>query len=71
MTFISNILGNNDHGTRCAGEISAVPNDVCGVGVAYGSQFSAIKLLDGKMTDSMEATAFIKNRHVNDIYSCR
>lgn len=32
----------NHHGTRCAGEISAVPNNVCGVGVAYGAKFSGI-----------------------------
>lgn len=30
---------NNHHGTRCAGEIAAVPNNsVCAVGVAYGSK---------------------------------
>lgn len=23
------------HGTRCAGEVAAVRNDVCGVGIAY------------------------------------
>lgn len=25
----------NKHGTRCAGEVASVKNDVCGVGVAY------------------------------------
>ena len=30
----------NHHGTRCAGEIAAVPNNVCGVGVAYGAKVS-------------------------------
>ena len=30
----------NHHGTRCAGEIAAVPNDVCGVGVAFGAKVS-------------------------------
>ena len=30
--------GDNKHGTRCAGEVSAVAdNDVCGVGVAFNS----------------------------------
>ena len=29
----------NKHGTRCAGEIAAVPNNVCGVGVAFGAKF--------------------------------
>lgn len=29
----------NRHGTRCAGEIAAVPNNsFCAVGVAYGSK---------------------------------
>ena len=28
----------NKHGTRCAGEVSAAKNDVCGVGVAYNSK---------------------------------
>ena len=31
--------GDNHHGTRCAGEIAAVPNNsFCAVGVAYGSK---------------------------------
>ena len=29
----------NKHGTRCAGEIAAVPNDICGVGVSFGAKF--------------------------------
>ena len=52
----------NKHGTRCAGEIAAVPNDVCGVGVSFGAKFSGIRVLDGPITDSMEATAF--NKHL-------
>ena len=39
FVFIS--TESNHHGTRCAGEISALPNNnVCGVGVAYGAKFS-------------------------------
>nr|XP_039265974.1 uncharacterized protein LOC120341514 [Styela clava] len=60
----------NKHGTRCAGEIAAVPNDHCGVGVAYGAKFSGIRILDGPLTDSMEAAAFNKHLDINDIYSC-
>lgn len=31
----------NHHGTRCAGEIAAVPNNsFCAVGVAYGSRIA-------------------------------
>ncbi|KAH9510234.1 Proprotein convertase subtilisin/kexin type 7 [Bulinus truncatus] len=61
----------NHHGTRCAGEIAAVANNnVCGVGVAYGAQFSGLRVLDGAMTDSLEAEAFNKKMDINDIYSC-
>ncbi|XP_059166219.1 proprotein convertase subtilisin/kexin type 7-like [Physella acuta] len=61
----------NHHGTRCAGEIAAVANNnVCAVGVAYGAQFSGLRILDGVMTDSLEAEAFNKKMDINDIYSC-
>ncbi|CAG06456.1 unnamed protein product, partial [Tetraodon nigroviridis] len=63
--------GDNRHGTRCAGEIAAVPNNsFCAVGVAYGSKVAGIRLLDGPLTDSLEAVAFNKHYQVNDIYSC-
>lgn len=29
--------GYRSHGTRCAGEIIMQPNDICGVGTAYGA----------------------------------
>lgn len=60
----------NEHGTRCAGEIAAAANSVCGVGVAYRANISGIRVLGGRMTDSMEAAAFIQGLDVNDIYSC-
>ncbi|XP_038236623.1 proprotein convertase subtilisin/kexin type 7 isoform X2 [Dermochelys coriacea] len=61
----------NHHGTRCAGEIAAVPNNgICAVGVAYGSRIAGIRVLDGPLTDSMEAIAFNKHYQINDIYSC-
>ncbi|KAK2509681.1 hypothetical protein MC885_011437 [Smutsia gigantea] len=61
----------NHHGTRCAGEIAAVPNNsFCAVGVAYGSRVAGIRVLDGPLTDSMEAVAFNKHYQINDIYSC-
>ncbi|XP_017351647.1 proprotein convertase subtilisin/kexin type 7 [Ictalurus punctatus] len=63
--------GDNHHGTRCAGEIAAVPNNsFCAVGVAYGSKVAGIRVLDGPLTDSMEAVAFNKHYQVNDVYSC-
>ena len=62
----------NHHGTRCAGEIAAVAsNHVCGVGVAFGARVSGIRILDGPMTDVLEASAFTKKYDVNDVYSCR
>ncbi|XP_006890875.1 PREDICTED: proprotein convertase subtilisin/kexin type 7 [Elephantulus edwardii] len=61
----------NHHGTRCAGEIAAAPNNsFCAVGVAYGSRVAGIRVLDGPLTDSMEAVAFNKHYQINDIYSC-
>uniref|UniRef100_T1ITJ2 P/Homo B domain-containing protein n=1 Tax=Strigamia maritima TaxID=126957 RepID=T1ITJ2_STRMM len=60
----------NEHGTRCAGEIAAAVNNVCGVGVAYGAKISGVKILAGNITDDIEAVGFIKNLDVNDIFSC-
>lgn len=55
---------------RCAGEIAAVANENCAVGVAFGAKVSGIRILDGPMTDSLEAMAFNTKSDVNDIYSC-
>ena len=32
---------------------------------------AGIRVLDGPLTDSMEAVAFNKHYQINDIYSCR
>jgi len=32
---------------------------------------SGVRILDGPMTDSLEAMAFNSKMHINDIYSCR
>lgn len=40
-------LWDDTHGTRCAGEVAAVKNDVCGVGVAYSSKIAGIRILSG------------------------
>ncbi|XP_070621840.1 proprotein convertase subtilisin/kexin type 7 [Erythrolamprus reginae] len=61
----------NHHGTRCAGEIAAASNNsFCAVGVAFGSRIAGIRVLDGPLTDSLEAVAFNKHYQINDIYSC-
>ena len=58
------------HGTRCAGEVAAAANNsICSVGVAFNSGVGGIKMLDGDVTDSTEATSLSFNRNHIDIYS--
>ncbi|KAL2090314.1 hypothetical protein ACEWY4_015002 [Coilia grayii] len=60
----------NRHGTRCAGQIASVANNsVCGVGVAYHAKIGAIRMLDGHVTDLVEAKSLIFNQQHIDIYS--
>ncbi|XP_075266131.1 neuroendocrine convertase 2-like [Convolutriloba macropyga] len=60
----------NAHGTKCGGQIAAVPNNkICGVGIAHGAQIGGIKILDGRVTDSLEAEAFRHYCEDVDIYS--
>lgn len=58
------------HGTRCAGEVAGVKNDVCGLGVAYESKVAGIRILSGKITSEEEAAAMVYGLEHNDIYSC-
>jgi len=64
------LVNSNRHGTRCAGEVSASANNsVCAVGVAYNSKIGGVRMLDGDVTDAVEARAIsLNNQHV-DIYS--
>ncbi|KAH6609483.1 subtilisin like protease [Trichoderma cornu-damae] len=64
------VLPEDKHGTRCAGEISAVRNDVCGVGVAYDSKIAGIRILSSPISDADEAEAMIHKYQDNQIYSC-
>ncbi|THD27233.1 Neuroendocrine convertase [Fasciola hepatica] len=61
----------NSHGTRCAGEVSAVAgNHICGVGVAPDSRVAGLRMLDQPyMTDLIEAAAMGYARDLVDIYS--
>jgi hypothetical protein len=60
----------NKHGTRCAGEIAAKANNsVCGVGVAFNCRIGGIRLLDGRVTDRLEAEALNFNINYIDIFS--
>ncbi|XP_062847344.1 furin (paired basic amino acid cleaving enzyme) b isoform X2 [Trichomycterus rosablanca] len=63
-------LNDNRHGTRCAGEVAAAANNsVCGVGVAYNARIGGVRMLDGEVTDVVEAQSLtINNQHIH-IYS--
>ncbi|OQV12101.1 Neuroendocrine convertase 1 [Hypsibius exemplaris] len=58
------------HGTRCAGEVAMqANNNVCGVGIAFNAKIGGIRMLDGSVTDRVEAEAFSFNNNHIDIYS--
>lgn len=60
----------NKHGTRCAGEIAmAANNGFCGVGIAYNAKIGGVRMLDGKVTDRIEAQAIAFKHKIIDIYS--
>ncbi len=60
----------NRHGTRCAGEVAAIfNNNVCVVGIAFNAKIGGIRMLDGDVTDAVEAAALSHNRDHIDIYS--
>jgi len=60
----------NRHGTRCAGEVAASANNsVCGVGVAFEAGIGGVRMLDGDVTDSVEARSLSLNLQHIDIYS--
>lgn len=63
-------LEDDKHGTRCSGEIAAAKNDVCGLGVAYGSKVSGVRILSKPINDADEAAAVNYAFQHNDIYSC-
>lgn len=63
-------LSDDKHGTRCGGEVSAVKNDVCGVGAAYDSRIAGLRILSKMITDADEAVAMNYDFAHNDIYSC-
>ncbi|XP_066508994.1 endoprotease bli-like [Hoplias malabaricus] len=61
----------NGHGTKCAGEIAMEANNsYCGVGIAFNAYIGGIRLLDGPVTDSMEAMALTYNNNFIHIYTC-
>ena len=59
----------NKHGTRCAGEIAAVKNNLCITGVAFNASIGGIRMLDGSVTDLVEGSSLgYRPQHI-DIYS--
>ncbi|CAO3688258.1 unnamed protein product [Rhizopus stolonifer] len=63
-------LWDDTHGTRCAGQIAAVKNNVCGVGIAYESKVAGVRILSGDLTDADEALALNYKYQDNHIFSC-
>uniref|UniRef100_A0A3B3VKQ9 Furin (paired basic amino acid cleaving enzyme) b n=1 Tax=Poecilia latipinna TaxID=48699 RepID=A0A3B3VKQ9_9TELE len=60
----------NRHGTRCAGEVAAIANNgICGVGVAFNAKIGGVRMLDGEVTDLVEAHSLSLNPQHIHIYS--
>ncbi|KAK4016765.1 hypothetical protein OUZ56_031732 [Daphnia magna] len=64
------LIDSNRHGTRCAGEVAAEGNNsICAVGVAFGAGIGGVRMLDGDVTDAVEARSLSLNPNHIDIYS--
>ncbi|CAH0718280.1 unnamed protein product, partial [Brenthis ino] len=64
------MIDSNRHGTRCAGEVAATANNsLCAVGVAYDASVGGVRMLDGDVTDAVEARSLSLNPQHVDIYS--
>ncbi|GLH10076.1 Furin-like protease 1, isoforms 1/1-X/2 [Gryllus bimaculatus] len=64
------LIDSNRHGTRCAGEVAATANNsICAVGVAFGASVGGVRMLDGDVTDAVEARSLSLNPQHIDIYS--
>nr|CAH0111545.1 unnamed protein product [Daphnia galeata] len=64
------LIDSNRHGTRCAGEVAAEGNNsICAVGVAFDAGIGGVRMLDGDVTDAVEARSLSLNPHHIDIYS--
>ncbi|KLO19269.1 hypothetical protein SCHPADRAFT_899101 [Schizopora paradoxa] len=64
------VLFDDHHGTRCAGQIAAVKNDVCGIGIAHKAKVAGIRILSGPISDVDEAAALNYGYDNTSIYSC-
>ncbi|XP_042210078.1 furin-like protease 1 isoform X3 [Homarus americanus] len=64
------MVDSNRHGTRCAGEVAADANNtICAVGVAFEASVGGVRMLDGDVTDAVEARSLALNPQHIDIYS--
>ena len=64
------MIDSNRHGTRCAGEVAATANNsFCAVGVAYDARIGGVRMLDGDVTDAVEARSLSLNPQHIQIYS--
>ncbi|CAH2049243.1 unnamed protein product, partial [Iphiclides podalirius] len=64
------MIDSNRHGTRCAGEVAATANNsLCAVGVAFEASVGGVRMLDGDVTDAVEARSLSLNPQHVDIYS--
>ncbi|KAJ7827506.1 peptidase S8/S53 domain-containing protein [Mycena olivaceomarginata] len=63
-------LGEDTHGTRCAGQVAAGKNNACGLGIAYNSKVAGVRILSGAITDIDEAAALNYGFQNVSIYSC-
>jgi kexin len=64
------VLAEDHHGTRCAGQIAASRNNVCGVGVAFESKVAGLRILSGPISDVDEAASLNYGFQNTSIYSC-
>ncbi|XP_041915930.1 proprotein convertase subtilisin/kexin type 5 isoform X1 [Alosa sapidissima] len=64
------VTDENKHGTRCAGVVAATANNsLCMVGIAYNAKIGGIRMLDGDMSDMLEAQSLSFRPQYIDIYS--
>ncbi|KAL0965792.1 hypothetical protein UPYG_G00285770 [Umbra pygmaea] len=60
----------NSHGTKCAGMVAAAANNShCSIGISFNARIGGIRMLDGDVTDMVEAQSLsFRQQHI-DIYS--
>ncbi|XP_010156027.1 PREDICTED: proprotein convertase subtilisin/kexin type 5-like, partial [Eurypyga helias] len=68
--YLEKCLSDCRHGTRCAGEVAATANNShCTVGIAFNAKIGGVRMLDGDVTDMVEAKSLSLNPQHIHIYS--